>query len=1003
MNRKPLAVGGHMRRFNLTFRFKILLSLVVTVILFLGVLFIVIRNETSRQIRWMTEQVKERSNQAFNDLERLYHGELLQFAQRISHQNRVAAALQEAVEEEDSQVLTDAARYELTLAQIPLAIFTDETGRPLLTLLDSQVLEDRDNSRPQPQIRELLRGQASTLSGYYLVNNRLFTTQGIALQLFGSPVGTITIGFPLDDALAQRIGNVIQAEVGFWMKGMLLASTRIERVPGLKDRMAAALKANQPVRVSLKDSPWILISEPLSAGVPDAPGQGRRVIAISLEESLAPLFHIEAVFRLAGFIILLIALLLGISISRGLAAPVRQLVNATQRVARGDYNFQVTVKSKDELSSLADSFNKMNHGLLLKEQYRGILDKVVSPEVAEEMVKGKITLGGETREITTLFADVRGFTSMTEGMEPQKVIAMLNEFMEIAANAIDSEGGVVDKYVGDQVMAIYGAPVSHPDDPLRAVRSAAKMIEDIHHLNRRRKDRNEPAIDIGIGINTGPAVAGNMGSVNRLNYTVLGESVNVAARLCSRAGPAEILISQQTYERVPAQVETQDLEALPMKGLSKPVQVFKVKRVNPFTHHHDSLPVPAEKTAPRANRLMVYLFLLFLGFAGPGQADGEPPGLHYISKTGILQLDVGGRLELSAYLPQDSAPWLIEETAPFISGRLSLFTDMFVGKRLYGLVELRGDRGEIPGSGPVKARIQQAFLRYTLLSARSLHFQVGKFVSPFGEYSQRHNTAADPFIRPPLSHEYRTMICPGLAPQSNDGFIDWKYDPDRFRPIGAPVIWGVPYQFGAMIFGGFGPLTFRAAAMNSAPSSDPAQWDPDFNQGWNYSVVAHADYQFCPELKIGVSFNHGPYSLPAIAAGLPPGHSINEYKQILWGLDATYTKEKAALRLEIFHDTWEVPRVIDYPVDISYYLELKYKFFPGFFGALRYSALYFNKISYTDGEKETWDFNVQRWQLAVGYSFSPRFEVRAEYMLNHTAGPTDPEDNLLALQWVWRF
>ncbi|MCP5049103.1 MAG: porin family protein [bacterium] len=109
------------------------------------------------------------------------------------------------------------------------------------------------------------------------------------------------------------------------------------------------------------------------------------------------------------------------------------------------------------------------------------------------------------------------------------------------------------------------------------------------------------------------------------------------------------------------------------------------------------------------------------------------------------------------------------------------------------------------------------------------------------------------------------------------------------------------------------------------------------------------------------------------------------------------------LRAELLWDTWEVPNVTDNPRDLSYYLEIMYKFRPGFYGAFRYNAIHFNKISLSSGGKEQWDYNIQRWQLGLGYRFSPVLEVKAEYMLNHTSGPMDPKDDLVAIQWTLRF
>lgn len=981
-------------RFNFTFRLKILLSLIGTVILLLAALVTGVRYETSRQIRNMTEQTKTRADIAFSELERLYHGELLRFARRISEKTRIPAALQEAVEEEDPQILKEAAIYELNLAKIPLAVFTDDVGEPVITLLNLQEVTENAPSRPELQAQSLLYGSTGNTSGYLVVSKGLFTTRGTVLSPFNRPIGTMTIGFPVDKSLVQRMASVIQADLGFVVNGRLMAFSSSQKIPGLEQEMLRAAGSEEPVTMKLEGHHCILLSEPL---VKSSPASGHRVIAVSLQSYLAPLYRIERVFQVVGLLVALLAIGLGISISRGLASPVKKLVEATQKVGRGDYNTRVELKQKDELSILAESFNRMTQGLQLKEQYRGILDKVVSPEVAEEMVKGNITLGGENRQITTLFADVRGFTTMTEDMEPQEVITMLNQYMEQAAAAVEAEGGVVDKYVGDEVMAIFGAPVSHDDDPLRAVRAAIKIQDNIKQLNKQRAAANEPEINVGIGINTGTAVAGNMGSVNRLNYTVLGESVNIAARLCSQAKPTEILASEFTYEKVSDHIDADQRPILPMKGISKEVGVYNVTGYK-------------RKNANAFNTLMLFLVLL-LSIVAPAilQASAPPsPGIDIVSKDGKFQLALSGRLQLEGYLPADEPAYLIYETDAFASGRLSLFADMFLGKRLYGVLEIRADRGEIPSNDSLEVRIQQAFLRYSLLAPGTLHLQIGKFVSPFGDFSQRHDSAADPFIRPPLFHEHRTMICPGIVPRRNDGFIDWKYRPERFRPTGAPVIWGIPYQAGVMLFGTAGNFSFRAAAMNSAPSSDPVQWDLDLDQSWNYSLVGHLGWHVNPELTLGISFNYGPYSLEEIQQDLRDKYgygssSINDYNQIMWGFHINYARGRLALQGELILDTWEVPNVIDNPKDISYYVEAMYKFLPGVYGAVRYNAIHFNKISYTDGSKAQWDFNVRRIQIGGGYRFSRSLEVKAEYMFNMMSGPVDPEDNLFALQWVWKF
>jgi class 3 adenylate cyclase len=275
-------------------------------------------------------------------------------------------------------------------------------------------------------------------------------------------------------------------------------------------------------------------------------------------------------------------------LSTQLTAPIRTLVGATERVGRGDYDFQVEVPHRDELGTLAGAFNQMTAGLLLKERYRSLLDTVVSPDVATELLKGELRLGGETRQVTTLFADVRGFTRLTEHLPPESVIGMLNEWLELAATVIAEEGGIVDKYVGDMVMAVFGAPMADPDQALRAVRAAVRLRDVAAEVDNARRLRGDAPFTIGIGVNTGLAVAGNMGSSRRLNYTVLGASVNAANRLCAEANPGEVLIGEATYQEVAAHVVATRLAPRVSKGFSVAVTPYLVS----------SVVMPSEKERP---------------------------------------------------------------------------------------------------------------------------------------------------------------------------------------------------------------------------------------------------------------------------------------------------------------------------------------------------------------------------------------------------------------------
>ena len=204
--------------------------------------------------------------------------------------------------------------------------------------------------------------------------------------------------------------------------------------------------------------------------------------------------------------------------------------------------------------------------------------RLLSPNLVEQMLRGqlKVEKGGENREATVLFADIRGFTSMSENMSAQDVLGMLNVYFELMVDIVFQEEGTVDKFVGDEIMVLYGAPVDHPDDPARAVRGALEMQRSLVAFNQDREKSGEPPIRIGIGINSGDLVAGYIGSSRTMGYSVIGDTVNVASRLCSLAKADEILISEATYRQVKGQFKVKEMEPVQVKGRKKPIHIYQV-------------------------------------------------------------------------------------------------------------------------------------------------------------------------------------------------------------------------------------------------------------------------------------------------------------------------------------------------------------------------------------------------------------------------------------------
>ena len=208
---------------------------------------------------------------------------------------------------------------------------------------------------------------------------------------------------------------------------------------------------------------------------------------------------------------------------------------------------------------------------------RSALERFLSPEVAEMVVANPdIRLGGVNQKVTVMFADIRGFTPMSENMSPERVVEILNEYFTRVTDVIFDTGGTLDKYIGDAVMALYGAPITKGDDAANCVESAIQIQRLLIELNRDAASRQWPELRVGIGINTGIVTAGNIGSPRRIDYTVIGDTVNTASRLMSNAAGGQILISESTAVELGDGFGMAPLPPLHLKGRSGPVSVFSV-------------------------------------------------------------------------------------------------------------------------------------------------------------------------------------------------------------------------------------------------------------------------------------------------------------------------------------------------------------------------------------------------------------------------------------------
>jgi len=274
------------------------------------------------------------------------------------------------------------------------------------------------------------------------------------------------------------------------------------------------------------------------------------------------------------FIILfgsVIAVWLGFHFSR----PISNLVLATGEIGSGNYQHKIILARNDELGNLATAFNRMGDELWKNSLMQKSFGKYIGSEVLEMIMADPESawLKGHRNEVTIVFTDIRGFSSYSKSKEPEEIVDGLNKYFEIATQAIQDHGGYVDKFIGDAVLGVFGVPVYHKDHVERGVRAAIDMQKKFMN-----KQNNGDSLlqSVGIGINSGVVVSGNIGSQDKMEYTVIGDTVNLAANLNSLANPGEIIITKSVYENLEDIITVKPLSPQHIKGKTKPVETFKL-------------------------------------------------------------------------------------------------------------------------------------------------------------------------------------------------------------------------------------------------------------------------------------------------------------------------------------------------------------------------------------------------------------------------------------------
>jgi adenylate cyclase len=408
------------------------------------------------------------------------------------------------------------------------------------------------------------------------VDGELF--QLVALPVFAPDViGYLVLGQAIDDQFARRLRENTDSEISFVGTSRVLASSWPAPAHDRLARAAFSSHGERPFLFPMDDERYLT----LAVGVDASSAPLTAVIQESYDDALAPLRALQVRIGAIGLLALLAGLLVCVFLARGVTSPVRSLVAGMREVLRGNLHYRTRIVREDEVGFLAQSFNEMVGGLEDRERIKDTFGRFVSRDVADAVLGGRVPLAGERREVSILFQDIRGFTALSQKLDPATLLRVLNQFFTEAVAAVEAEGGVVKQFTGDGVMALFGAPQSCPDHAARAVRAALGIVRRLSPLNERLEAQGFAPLAIGAGIHSGEVVAGLIGPDERVEYGVVGEPVNLAARVeaLTKEVQAVVLVTREIADRLGPEFELGRTAVLPVKGSSLPLHVVEVLAV----------------------------------------------------------------------------------------------------------------------------------------------------------------------------------------------------------------------------------------------------------------------------------------------------------------------------------------------------------------------------------------------------------------------------------------
>ena len=484
----------------------------------------------------------------------------------------------------DADTLASAAENWRRRLAVDLFWITDENGALLVTAQGPDEAK-RSVAALSPLSEALNAGETSVAIGE--IDGALYQLAAVPV-LAPDVIGYLLIGELIDDPLATGLKQATRSDISFLNADAVFASSlpaaaRAASLPS-SDQYArlAGEHSGEPVLLDARSGRYLTLTLPLDAALSPPLFV---LMQASYDEALAPLRSLQRRILAIGAVALLAALLIGMGLAGSITAPVQSLVAGMREIVQGNLKFRSRIEREDEIGFLARSFNDMVAGLEERERIRDTFGRFVSHDVAEAVLGGRVPLEGVRREASILFQDIRGFTALTERLDAAVLLEMLNEFFTEVVAAVEAEGGVVKQFLGDGVMALFGAPQPHADHARRAVRAALGIVKRLSALNQRLEQRGMAPLEIGVGVHAGEVIAGLIGPDSRSEYGVVGDAVNVASRIESltREVGAAVLVSREIASRLGEGFVLGRTAALAVKGKRQPVEVVEVLAEAPLS------------------------------------------------------------------------------------------------------------------------------------------------------------------------------------------------------------------------------------------------------------------------------------------------------------------------------------------------------------------------------------------------------------------------------------